>query len=84
MYAPRGRNPLYQMSNGSSLRPRRFSMSAATRGTHGEPSTASSIALTRASGISRFSLKRRSMRVGAVGEYGSTSFDARNVFRIVA
>ena len=36
VYAPRGRKPLYQMSNGSSGRPRRFSISAATRGTSGE------------------------------------------------
>ena len=84
VYWPRGRKPLYQMSNGSSGRPRRFSIKAATRGTSGEASTASSIPLTRASGISRFSLKRRSISVGAVGEYGSTSLDARNVLRIVA
>ena len=48
-----GRKPLYQMSNGSSGRPRRASISFATRGTSGEVSTCSSIACTRASGISR-------------------------------
>ena len=71
VYLPRGRKPLYQTSNGSSGRPSRLSMSAATFGTSGEERTSSSIARTRASGIWRFSSKRRAISVGAVGEYGS-------------
>ncbi len=46
-----GRNPGYQTSMGTSLRPRRFSMSAATFGTSGDERTSSSIFFTRASGI---------------------------------
>jgi hypothetical protein len=53
---------------GLQRRPSRFSINFATRGTSGEERICSSMARTRASGISRFSLKRRSMRVGAVGE----------------
>ncbi len=68
VYFPRAWNPLYQTSKGSSGRPRRFAMRAATFGASGEESTSSSIAFTRASGIWRFSSKRRAMSVGAIGE----------------
>ena len=62
---------MYQTSKGSSGRPSRLSMSAATRGASGDESTSTSIARTRSSGICRFSSKRRAISVGAVGEYGS-------------
>ena len=39
VYLPRGRKPLYQMSKGSSGRPRRCSISFATFGTSGEERT---------------------------------------------
>ena len=59
-------------------------MSAATRGASGEETTSTSIALTRASGIWRFSSKRRAISVGAVGEYGSSMRAAWYVFRSIA
>ena len=84
VYGPRSRNPGYQTSNGSSGRPRRSFTSAPTSAKTGEERTASSIALTRASGICRSSSKRRAMRDGAAGEYGSTRRAARKVARSFA
>jgi hypothetical protein len=72
------------MSNGSSFRPRRFSITLATRGTCGDVSTSLSIPSTRDSSICRPSSKLRRMCVGAVGEYGSMSFTALNVPRSFA
>ena len=84
MYSDFGRNPEYHTSNGSSGRPSRFSISAATLGTSGELTISTSIWRTRASGISRFSSKRRAISVGAVGEYGSIFRAAKYVFCSVA
>src|SRR5258708_33858294 len=67
------------MSHGSSLRPRRDSISDATGGTSGDDITASSMARTRASGICRSSSKRRAMSVGAGGEYLSIRRAGREV-----
>src|SRR2546429_394965 len=76
--------PLYQISNGSSGRPSRDSISFAICGTSGEVSSWSNIAFTRASGISRSSSKRRAIKVGAVGEYGSALFEVKKSFCRVA
>ena len=68
LYLPRCLKPEYQTSNGSRGRPSRFSIDFATRGTSGDVRTSSNILRTRASGSSRFSSKRRAIKVGAVGE----------------
>ena len=65
------------MSNGSSGRPSRFSISRPTAANCGEVSTCSNIALTRSSLICRSSSNFRAISVGAVGEYGSTFRFAR-------
>ncbi len=77
VYFPRGLNPLYQMSNGSSGRPSRRSISAATFGASGDVSTRSNMSRTRGSGNSRFSSNMRAMCVGAEGENGSMPRMAR-------
>ena len=65
------------MSNGSSARPRRFWIRAASFGTSGDSRTCVSSARTRCSGISSSSWKCRSISVGAIGESGSISRAAR-------
>ncbi len=75
---PRAWKPLYQRSCGSSGRPRRSSISAATWRRAASSSTVVSSSFTRCSGISRCSSKLRRIAVGAVGEYGSAAFAARN------
>ena len=68
--------PSYQMSNGSSLRPSRFAISAATRGTSGDDITCVSSERTRSSGISSSSWKWRSISVRAIGESASALREA--------
>ena len=73
----RDENPEYQMSNGSSGRPRRFSMTAARPFTSFEVRTDTSRSSTCFSGICRSSSNLRRMNVGAVGQYGSACRTAR-------
>ena len=83
-YFARAKKPLYQTSCGSSGRPSRLRISAATRGTRGERTMVVRRSWTLASGISRSNWKRRSISVGAIGESASVRRAARKVSKRTA